>query len=321
MGKGKDRIQHAIARAFEKTRKHRASIDRIAGSILLAMVLFSGLWLWGKRSNPQTINYAADLVPGLLAILLAFAPDLRKTYMVWRLAILAIGFGWSLLLWRKEALTAASQSDALMMAVNQANEHSDKHSEQQTKELMTHSDERLDGRINGVLNAFSETAKKFDNKVDELRPTRVDLARLTFGFWSDDNSRVPLIIQQSSATSDGSFRVEFACKNASPVAAKNGEIWVNICTACRYAREPSGFSKLEGMDEHVRYKQFQSLNAGVPLEKMSISVFVPTGSGAFDTSFAYACENCAKVAGWDQTIRSLILPPSPLMLPSILGDK
>jgi hypothetical protein len=305
------RIRHAIAHAFEKAKKHQRAIAKRVGFLLLLCIAITGAFLWQHRGEPRIVNYASDLIPGVLAILIAFIPDLRTQHMTLRLAIVAVGIIWSVLLWQKETLTDAAQVAALNSVVTNANAHSDAHSEAQTaqlrKELQAatiHSDERSDGQIEtvnkrlgdtstAVISAFSTMAEGLNKQIEGVHPGTPGIAKLTFCFWSQDIAKWPILAQSVLPDPEGtSALVDISFRNTSKETAKNVEFWLQVCDGCSFAKEPSGFEKFLGSSEQVRHRRIGDLHPGVFFEKTSIEVGFNPAFSSFAVSFSYACDNC-----------------------------
>jgi len=141
------------------------------------------------------------------------------------------------------------------------------------------------------------TAKPKLQNLSASQPIRGQ-ARLLFSFPVRFASDVPRTSTRLPLGSNGAVKLDFTVYNPSDIAAEDVEIWVAICGDCRYAREPDGFQKLPGMEEHQRYRKFFGINAGIGLADMRVEVIPPPPglvSGFFQISFNYACRTCGKV--------------------------
>jgi hypothetical protein len=106
------------------------------------------------------------------------------------------------------------------------------------------------------------------------------------------------------AAKDKSYSVPFTVKNVSSVPARNADIWVEICKACKYAKEPEGFIEEPGSSDQIRHRMVQLLNPGVELSKMTIDLNLDQPSGEYDleVGFAYSCGECGRAETWKQRI-------------------
>ena len=95
---------------------------------------------------------------------------------------------------------------------------------------------------------------------------------------------------------DGVFSVDVTMVNVSPTAVHGADTWLDICKVCSFAKEPEGYSKLNGMNGQTRWRQIQLLNPGATLQKVSIEVKVtsPRQFESFDIGCRYSCEVCVR---------------------------
>jgi hypothetical protein len=222
--------------------------------------------------------------------------------MAWRLGIVVIGFIWSVLLWKQQAQTAAEQTNAVMIAVNKANEHSDGQTATVRKDLGNVGEAFKDGlkATNRSVNKLSDIVLKgqtsLSQDIQKVKPTPAKQAELQFSLWSDDLSTFPLTNQVVQASPDGSFAIEFFGKNISDISATTGNMWAHICSGCKYTKEPMGFSRLSGENEHERNKRLDNVNPGESLEKMTLNISVPVDVASVQIAFNYSCQTCIHTA-------------------------
>lgn len=287
-----------------------------AAATLASVFALGSFWGWKHRNDPKFINYAVALVPVVLSILIAFVPDLRKAHMAWRVSIVAIGLIWSVLLWRQQALTDEAQNNAITNVVRDANEHSDQRIAEVRQDL-EHAREHSDTQIGNVRTDLKETARTFveivsknasdlSKKIDSTKPVPPEKAKLEFSFYTTEASKLPILVQEARVNTDLSIAVDFVFRNTSEVQAKSGEVWVQICQACEYTKEPNGFTKIAGSDERVRHQDFAVLNSGVCSPKMTVEFKGPPNAGSITTSFEYRCENCIAHPPWSDSITALL---------------
>lgn len=260
-------------------------------------------------------NYVVVFIPFAFSIFFAFVPDMRGKHIAWRIAVIAVGLGFSVVLWEQQHLASEAakrdQKELVTSAVKQSNEHSDEKIGTMTSELDTQTTklhERLDSLESHIDSSIG--------KVKPLPPPPPKFAQLQFSFYPSDTRRFPLLIQSLRPDSSGTFTMDFVVKNTSDaVAVQKADIWMVICTDCSFASEPLGFEKIESSGEYVRHKFFEYLNHGVSLE-WKASVAVPVKFGSFETSFNYSCQTCEPGDQNIQTLTVSVIPPFTLSTPN-----
>ena len=71
---------------------------------------------------------------------------------------------------------------------------------------------------------------------------------------------------------------------------------MDLCAACKFAEEPTGFEKIEGQDEHTRHLGSANLNPHVTLAKQTVKVKVEASVyDSFIVRFRYSCDACGDV--------------------------
>jgi hypothetical protein len=101
---------------------------------------------------------------------------------------------------------------------------------------------------------------------------------------------------------DGSVHVEFTILNISDVDAVDGELTLEICTGCKFAKEPAGFRKLAGQSDRERVWVFQRILARTVLEIMTMDI-IPPRSAWFLIGMAYRCRTCVLAEGSKAVVR------------------
>lgn len=143
-----------------------------------------------------------------------------------------------------------------------------------------------------------ESPKEMEKAKQQIPLLPPKLAQLLFSFPSRNRQDIPVTVTKVPFR-DGVAKVEFTVVNLSDMSAIGPEIWVKICLGCAYAKEPEGFLKLSGADEHDRYKVFNALNPTVALQTMTVEIIPPKDvEDRFQISFKYACQTCGVVNYW-----------------------
>lgn len=228
--------------------------------------------------------------------------------MTWRVCIVLAGFVYSVLLFRQQYLQVeASQHDqreAISSAVNKANEHTDSR--------ISKLNDNLREKLESVADQVSKSETTLSKGIREVVVPPQKFADIVFSLEVKTIDQFPRTTQSIPANADGSFTVKFIARNPSnDVPTGAGDLWVIICRDCTYAKEPSGFEKPAGSDEHSRHKKFPSLNPGVFLEVLAIDIVAPVNSSAFQVALRYACERCKRKDDW-QSLTITKLPATPI---------
>jgi len=118
-------------------------------------------------------------------------------------------------------------------------------------------------------------------------------AKFKFSFWpiSPDERLIDII---SKSVENGVVTVALTAKNVGNAQADNGQIWIQICDACKFAEEPQGTTTPPD-DPVVRRKRFDKLHMGSYFEGTTLKVIPPTGADHFTILLKYACEQCPPI--------------------------
>ncbi len=91
---------------------------------------------------------------------------------------------------------------------------------------------------------------------------------------------------------DGTLSFSVSVFNKSGVQARNGSIFLRLCTGCGYVEEPSRFTKPPGAIDADREMIFQAISA---VSKITIPLKIkpPDGAHTVDVGATVRCENCS----------------------------
>ena len=119
-------------------------------------------------------------------------------------------------------------------------------------------------------------------------------ANLRFAFWpvAADEQLVDTV---SKSIENGAVTVSFTAKNEGNAQADNGQIWIQICDACKFAEEPEGTTVPPGEPIIVRRKRFDILHMGSYFDGTTLKIVPPSGVPFFTIAFKYACERCPSI--------------------------
>ena len=143
--------------------------------------------------------------------------------------------------------------------------------------------------------------KKLTSVQAELEATRRALAPgpkavLAFTFWPFYNPAPPQPVVLATrarfpTNDDGSYHVEFTVVNVTDVDALDGEITLEICDVCKFAKEPSGFLRLVGQSDNERNQPFQRILARTHIPEMTADIIAPKNHN-FTVGISYRCHTC-----------------------------
>ena len=250
-----------------------------------------GFWL-------TLVNFAVAWLPFAFSIVVAFIPDMKRAPIAMRVVVVLFGLGYSVLLWQQQTISLkANQEDqrqAIMTAVEKSNEHSD----QQIATVRSDLDEvakNFGREFEGLSSLLAESTTNISASISKVGVPLVKNAQIQFSFYKErlPESSFPLTVIELRPTDEGVYSVEFFAKNISDDAsAKSVDMWVFICDACAFNKEPEGFDKPAGIPEISRHKYFNLLNPGVSIAKMIAEVKLTRPSAGFEMGFQYSCETC-----------------------------
>jgi cell division protein FtsL len=138
------------------------------------------------------------------------------------------------------------------------------------------------------LSSTQEQLKAAEAKFEQPKAT------LTAAFWRQDVAWDNL--QQNTTVSkrpDGSVLLDVVVGNRGPTAAVNGAFTIRLCQACKFAKEPNGFTHLEGSSDYDRQQSFDRFLPTSMATKFTLEMFPPAGSPDFQIAIIFSCVNCA----------------------------
>jgi len=123
-----------------------------------------------------------------------------------------------------------------------------------------------------------------------------ELAKLIFTLWDSNASlEKPVLSQTIAPDADGNYPVDYTFGDLSETTAEMIDFWIEICSVCKFAKEPEEFQKTDGTSEQVRHRMENAVNPGTNVPKMTILVKAPP-SALFVVGFHYSCKTCGKMA-------------------------
>lgn len=125
-------------------------------------------------------------------------------------------------------------------------------------------------------------------------PKTEEFAKLQFTFWPVDPKNEKFLDEVSLPVVNGVVTVAFSAKNVGKVQADNGQVWIQICDACKFGEEPEGTTMPPG-DPIVRRKRFDTLHIGAYFEATTLKIVPPKGAAWFMIALKYACERCPSI--------------------------
>lgn len=108
------------------------------------------------------------------------------------------------------------------------------------------------------------------------------------------NTGEPVTETTLAPASDGSLHVDFTVMNLTNVDAIDGEMTLQICDVCKFAKEPAEFKKLPGQDERQRDKTFDRILSMVAFYTLSAEIIAPPGSRDVAIGMHFRCRTCVR---------------------------
>jgi len=272
----------------------------------LAAVVLGAAWFRNHRNDPDVqtvvVDAAVACIPFFASILFALWPEVNRTHIAWRLAIVLGGLLWSLLLGRQDYLNLqASRSDtqaAITTAVGSANKHSDQQIaglDSKVDESTSSLNKRLDDVAATVSSQVAKSETDITTDIGKVIVPPPKYAELQFTFFDEDQSKFPISSETLTPDANGIFSADFTATNISDTTADEAETWVILCDECAFAGEPSGFDRPVGTVETMRHKKFGNVNPGTSVEKMTIEIKPMRPFSEIRLAFKYSCGTCGRI--------------------------
>jgi len=170
---------------------------------------------------------------------------------------------------------------------------------------------KIQGQLTDIKTEFAteELRKKIttlEGQLDKsLAPAPKASLQLTFFPTGPATEGVPAPVTDTilPVGDDGIVHIEFMVINSTSVDAVDGGYNVQVCDVCKFAKEPSGFSRVPGSRETERNALFQRLLAKSVSEMRSVDVNVPVAFHEFEIAFTYRCHTCVVVGPQNLKVR------------------
>jgi hypothetical protein len=310
--RGKIKVKsEAPGRVTHSVRLSRLNTLAVAGQLSIRSILTISLigpvaslalllcrWVYLRREEPgfalELTNFGVVLLPFAFSILFAFVPD-RGTRR-WRTLIIAVGIGFSSLLWEQQRLAVQASKREQQKAIDTAIANANKHSDAQFSAVrgdFENVTKRLKGRLSELSAQVAKSGTDLVGATATVGRGPAKDAQLQFAFWSDSlpfptSKTVPL-------GPDNTLSVDFTVTNISDAPATAVEIWVQLCNECAFTKEPEGFDEPGGTDDLIRHKQLAQLNPGESVAKVTIDIKTTKTFDVVPLAFRYSCATCGSV--------------------------
>lgn len=321
----------ALAIKTSLARSHRRFRYGSLALFAAVIIIWGSVWLFNHWQDAdkeiKLTNFGAAFFPFVVSVFVAFIPDIEKSAAMrrgWRIGIIAAGLVYSLILWHQQSVNIIAgrrdQTEIVRSAVEKSNKHSDNHSDEQTAQLRkelqasaTHSDEQVEtirkeakDNASDLAGLVSKTTSDLGQSISKVgKPDPPIPATLVFTLWSEET--FPLLLSSLAPNEDGIYTIDFAVSNtSSSTAARQVDTWIDICEACTFAKEPSGFDRPDGMRNGTRHMTIQILNPSTSIGTKTIAVKLSKPLDSFDMGFRYTCELCG--GGSHSQIAKIIAP-------------
>jgi hypothetical protein len=282
-----------------------------------AVIMICGIAYWRIRIIRGLFNsllpYAPVIFPSLIALGTIIFKDWKNYKPHWvrwvliAFVIAAGGIGVAYQhLQREEKAEAARLSqqnvDGLKGQVKAAQDSQTENTKIFAKQFSELSKELGDLKTKVTTKELQDKIANLQSRLDKtLDPPR---AKLLFSFAPIkvvriDDSRTtgePITEKNIPVAADGSFHVDFTVINLTDVDAIDGEMTLQICDICKFAKEPPEFTRLAGEDERQRNKTFERIHSKVQFYTLSADVIAPPGSRDVALGMYFRCSTCIRDA-------------------------
>jgi hypothetical protein len=269
--------------------------------ILSAVVVIvgAGIGYWKRAALPRVNPYVPVIIPSLIAASQIRFKDWNsynpRSIRYLLLLTVSIACGWGILSQNqqiRDRATATARADA-SQAAQQDN----------TKQFLAHLgtlSEKITNLETRVATACLQ--KDLAEVRGELQRTQKTMAPaplvpLQFSFFPFTNPPYPQKAVPSTdvvlpVSADGTVRVQFTVLNMSELAALDGELTLQICDQCKFAKEPDGFQHLPGQQDTHRTVKFDRILGTTAVATMTADITVPPNVASFPMGILPRCRNC-----------------------------
>ncbi len=272
-----------------------STIGPVAGLLVLILHWFylrEDLTFWLSLTNIIVV-----LFPLALSIFFAFVPDMRTKHIGWRIALIAAGVAFSVVVYQQQRLSAIAgkkdQETAIGKAITGANAHSDAQIGEVKQEV-----QGVRSDVQDVKKAVSSSESDLNKSIGLVKIPKEEKATMESSFYPVKLTEWP-IREKSIPAVDGVVSLSFTFR-VEGHTAKNARVWLRLCTTCKYAKEPAGFQNLAPNEEngaHERYRMIGDFLPNVSYQAMSVDVIPPPGAASFPVGVILGCDNCDPVDG------------------------
>jgi hypothetical protein len=242
-------------------------------------------------------NFIVVLIPFAFSIFFAFVPDMRTKHISWRIAVVAIGVAFSVVLWEQQRLSTIAATKDQESAMGKAIEGANKHSDEQIGEVRKDV-QGVKSDVQDVKKAISTSTSSLNETIGQVKIPKEEKATFESSFYPVNLTNWP-IHEKSIAEVDGVVSLSFTFR-VKGHTAKQARMWLRLCTDCKYAKEPAGFQNLmPNVDNgaHERYRVIGDFLPNVVYQPMNVDVIPPPGLSSFVVGVILGCDNCDPVDG------------------------
>jgi len=278
----------------------------IFGALAILALATSGYW---QRAAlyPQLQHagpYFPVALPGLIALKQLLFKDWRNYKPLWTrwipFALIAISLAWAIIYQSqqiREKAAAAARAETAEQAQKTNTEifaRSFKGITDELGEIKTKvATEPLRQEIAGLQSKLLATQKALD-----LPKATLEFSFVPYNIVKTDkshNAYSPVTETTLAPAADGSLHVEFTVFNTTDADAIDGEMTLQLCDICKFAKEPPEFKRLPGQLENQRNKQFDRILSKTVFYTLSADIIAPPGSGP-DVAIGmyFRCKTCIR---------------------------
>jgi len=292
--------------------------NKPGGKIAIAVVRLSLIVVivfWGWQFTKTLLPYASVIVPTFIAagqVLFKDWNSYRPKWIRWVLiAAIAMVGTWAVYYQHqqftdREAKDFQARTDK---AASEARVRSAEKAQADNTVLYLSSFETLSNKITDLQTtvATKELQDQLTKTQTELEKTRNALSLpppikilsslKSFNIYATNPDRNPVDSITLPLEDEGVVKVPLYIFNPESRPALKGEITVEICTSCKYAKEPTGFVKISGDMETRRQLMFDHINSVTQFNDIVLHITPPHGASQISVGILVKCTTCQHSEG------------------------
>ena len=287
-----------VAQELKFPPRDRARKPLFVAPCALAVAGLCGIGYWKRASLPATLDlippYSSAIAFVSLGIIGAFYKDKYRNHAAkWAAVIMMVVFGFLMGLntYRDRAVRAQEKADRAREKIENAKTSDSiiKSVDHISGELKDFKDKVKPDEIRSDMSGLRATMEKV------LHPPQATLL-FTFAPFNDapvdGGPAIPVRDITLPIKPEGSVHVRLTFLNNTDVRAEGLQVSLDICTSCKFAKEPDGFTRVAGSRETERHHLYGDMPPRGAYAELALDIIPPPGVGAFDIKAVYRCKTC-----------------------------